>query len=112
MIHSAVAERPIRKEGRESSLGIASSESANLDVLRAMAVFIVLVGHLLQRGEHRLEHRYGEPSRIGVVPRAVIAVGQQPAVRQRMQAAMREQLALEASAEVHAVGRRTGEALS
>src|SRR2546422_2702571 len=48
MIHSAVAERSIRREGRESRFAVASSESANLDVLRAMAVFIVLVTHLLQ----------------------------------------------------------------
>src|SRR2546427_8198907 len=43
-----VAERQTRKEGQRSSCGIASGENANLDVLRAIAIFAVLVTHLLQ----------------------------------------------------------------
>ncbi len=39
-------------------------------------------------GEHRFEHRGGQFSSVGVEARAVIAVGEQPAVRQRVNGAV------------------------
>src|SRR6185312_15066576 len=52
-----------------------------------------------QRGEDRLEHRRGEAAGIGVVARAVIAVGEHQAARQRMDRAMLEAIGRAAMAE-------------
>src|SRR6266571_1331739 len=41
-----------------------------------------------EAGDHRFEHRRGEPAGIGVEPRAMVAVGEHGSVRQRVHRAV------------------------